>query len=73
MDAEQWTKSVVMAKRRVMEAAGATCGRIGDPGEFLLALIEVAREYRMFSEFQLLCEDSKVNRYFYTHLAEEAS
>ena len=60
MDAEQWTHEVVKAKRRVMKAAGAESGRIGSPEEFLLALIELARDYRMYSEAQLLHWDWEV-------------
>ena len=36
---EEEQKQMAFAKRRILTAAGALSGRIGDPGEFLLAVI----------------------------------
>ena len=61
VDQEEWVKQVTFAKRRVMEAAGATSGRIGDPGEFLLALIKHAQLHGMEEEAKLLRQDWEAN------------
>ena len=40
MDVEEEQKQLALAKRRILGAAGASEGLIGDPTEFLLAIIE---------------------------------
>ena len=45
---------MVMAKRRIQVAAGAENGRIGDPGEFLLALVEWGEENGFENDATLL-------------------
>jgi len=40
MDPEEEQKQLALAKRRILEAADATTGLIGDPLEFLLNIIE---------------------------------
>ena len=60
MDEEARQREIVFAKRRVMQAAGATRGRIGDPGEFLLALVQWAEAHGMVDEAALLREDWEI-------------
>lgn len=61
IDWEEWTKDVVMAKRRVMKAARAETGRIGDPGKFLFNLAQWASSNGMEEDAALLREAWEAN------------
>lgn len=52
---------MAMAKRRIQTAAGASSGRIGDPGEFLLSLVEWGEANGFEDDAALLRRDWMAN------------